>query len=96
MGKNKDTEVDKVAGIATDDDDVGKSGIQLGHMSAGWGVKPVPGYCEVDPSGVGVRSGAGVKHGCQCGTGRNKKQMELVGLELEGLLDAVGGSGNAG
>jgi hypothetical protein len=39
MGKNKDTEVDKVAGIATDDD-VGKLGIQLGHMMAGWGVRP--------------------------------------------------------
>lgn len=44
MGKNKDTEVDKVAGVATDDD-VGKSELQLEHMSA-VGSETVPGCWE--------------------------------------------------
>ena len=51
MGKNKDTEVDKVAGVATDDD-VGKSEIKLEHMSA-WGSETVPGCWVLDSSSIG-------------------------------------------
>ena len=51
MGKNKDTEVDKVAGVATDDD-VGKSEFKLEHMSA-WGSETVPGCWVLDSSSIG-------------------------------------------